>query len=118
MRITLTAEQQEKWDNFKKRAAYKRDKAVEFIADHIDIVVPILTITVPAVIGVAKSANRARAEKIEEKRRDTDWYDAVNGNHVVTKRKLTPREMNEVSQRHAEGEAVTEILYDMNLIKR
>lgn len=114
----LNEEQRERLNNFKTRVKYRTGQAIAWTVDHAEIVVPIVLAAIPAGAKIIHSTNRARAEAIEQKRRDVDWYDPVAGEHVITKRKLTPKEKCEVARRRREGETVTEILYDMGLIKR
>lgn len=120
MKITdkLTDEQREKFENFKTRFCYGVAKCVAWGMDNPEKVTAIAIATITGTAKISKSISRARVERIEQQRRETDWYDPALFTHVHTKRRLTPREMEEVARRREMGETVTEILYDMNLIRR
>lgn len=111
-------ELKQKFNDFKLKAKWRLNRLEDWVVEHPEMVLGAAVAVIPGVVKVSKNISRARVESLEQKRRDTDWYDPAVGKHITTRRKLTPAEIAEVAERNANGERVSTILYSMGLIAR
>ena len=81
----------------------------------------VLIVAVPAVataVGTGvKVLGRRHNLHVEERNKDRRCYDARLGHYWELKRKLNNREWTTIDQRMANGERLSEILYDLNVLK-
>ena len=118
-----------KMDDYKKelKRRERKEKAKRMINDGllwIDRNRDLITLAVPAVIisvkggtkivsGISKNV-RLHQEKVDKERR---IYDRSLGKHIYLKRALKNADMKEILERRENGEKLSNILMDMNLIK-
>lgn len=116
--MKLSDEKRAKIEAFKDKVKQRASEAIVWSMNHAKELTAVALVVVPASVKISKNISHAHTEYIEQKRRDTDYYDPVLFSHVYTRRRLTPSEKAELARRRANGETITAILYDMDLIAR
>lgn len=83
----------------------------------ISLAIPVAVVTVKGgtkiVSGISRNI-RLHQEKVDKERR---IYDRSLGKHIYLKRSLTNADMRTILERKEDGEKLSSILMDMNLIK-
>jgi len=82
----------------------------------------LLIVGIPAVCAtiskISKNANQMSERRYDYKERYMQVWDPATRQHVKLRRELRPDEQLELSQRNQDGERITDILFDMGVVKR
>ena len=109
---------EEKKEAFKLKAKEKFDRAKQWCSENKEI----LVVAVPAGLAflgkTMKSVDRMQERKYDYKDRYLQVWDPATRQHVKLRRELKPHEQLELSQRNQDGERLTDILFDMGVVKR
>lgn len=106
-----------KFDKFKRNLKYKLKDAKDWVINNKET----LVVAVPAAIGgistITKVVGKSVNNHQEKQMKDRYIYDRSLGRYVELKRKLNQKDLANISKRKQNGERVTDILLDMNLVK-
>ena len=106
-----------KIERFKRRAKAKAREIKDYIVENKYYVLAMAGIMASTATVAIKTAGKNHKIRVEQKRRDTMFYDHSLGKWIQLKRKLTRKESMEVIKRRENGEKIGKIFSDMNLIK-
>lgn len=106
--------------NFKRKVKEKVHNTVVWMEDNKEmliIVVPAAASVVGGLFKLAKSVSHNVSVKQEQRYKDTHIYDRSLGRYVELKRPLSNKDMQVILDRKDNGEKLSSILMDLNLIK-
>lgn len=109
-----------KIENFKRKVKEKVNETVVWVNDNKEvlvIVVPAAASVIGGLIRLAKSVSHNVSVKQEQKYKDTHIYDRSLGRYVELRRPLSNKDMQVILDRKDNGEKLSSILMDLNLIK-
>lgn len=104
------AERKAKW---KKRL----DGAKEWVSENRQVLIVAVPAIATTVGGLIRVANRRVNIATEERNKDRRCYDARLGHYWELRRKLSNSEWVTIDQRMARGERLSDILYDLGVLK-
>lgn len=107
----------EKVNAWKGKAKTTICEGVYWCEQHMEIVTIVVPVAGIAVGQVCKSVARTAAIKQDDRKRNLEVWDPVNGFRWQLKRKMTNNEKLILDSRHRNGESIGDILYDMKLLK-
>lgn len=112
------AKRRERKQKFEDTVNKAKQKAVEFgyvLYDNRQIIVPVVTIGIPAVVGVSKQIGKWHDRRVERLRVSRQFYDRSLGKYWTTDKKLSTRQLAEIARRKADGEKYVNIFESMGI---
>lgn len=106
----------DRYNTVKLKAGIKAREAKEFCKNNKEAVIGIAAVSIPGLIKLGGKAMNNRKFKMEEKRRDRDYWDPRTGKHWVAKKKVSTKTQLEIERRYKNGEDYGEILNSLNLL--
>ena len=108
-------ERQQKFDNAVNKVKETAVGIGRAIYDNREIVVPIVTVGVPAMIGLSKQLGRWHDRIAENKRINKQFYDRSLGKYWTVDRRLSSRQLKEIARRKSDGEKYADIFNNMGI---
>ena len=108
----------EKVVDFKEKAKLKAQDAGRWCARNKELLIIAVPTGLAACSRLYKTYDRLNERKYDYKERYLQVWDPATRQHVKLKRELKPHEQFELSQRNQEGERLTDILWDMGVVKK
>lgn len=102
---------------FKAKWRKRFNKAKEWVSDNKQVLIVAVPAVATAIGSIARVANRRINIATEERNKDRRCYDARLGHYWELKRKLRNDEWVKIDQRMAKGERLSDILYELGVLK-
>lgn len=115
-----TKSKKQKFEELKRRAKNKFNYCLNWISYNKEALIIIIPATITVFKGTTKvirTVSRNIALKQEKRIKDTRIYDRSMGKYIELKRALKNSDMKTILERRDNGEKLSNILMDMDLIK-
>ena len=103
---------------FKEKAKMKGQDALAWCSRNKELLIIAVPTGLAAFSKLASTYDRIEERKYDYKERYLQIWDPATRQHIKLKRELRPSEQLELSQRNQEGERLTDILWDMGVVKK
>lgn len=108
-------ERKQKIDNACNKAKQKVVDIGHIIYDNKEIIIPVVTVGIPAIVGVSRQIGKWHDRHVEHVKVSRQFYDRSLGKYWTTDKKLSSRQLTEIARRRADGEKYVNIFESMGI---
>lgn len=115
--IDFKVKNDSKFKKFMRDLKWKAIDVKDYVIEHKETVIPAAIGAIGTIGTITKVVGKRVTLSKEQRIKDRYIYDRSLGRYVEVKRKLNQKDLANIAKRKKDGERVTDILLDMNLVK-